>query len=53
LQWGWLFLTGQRGSRLIVDYRASDAAPTTPFRPIASDRASQPQPLSATVISSK
>ncbi len=53
LQWGWLFLTGQRGSRLIVDYRASDAAPTTPVRPIASDRASQPQPLSATVISSK
>jgi NADH:ubiquinone reductase (H+-translocating) len=24
MQWGWLFLTGQRGSRLIVDHRASE-----------------------------
>ena len=30
LQWGWLFLTGQRGSRLIVNYQQSEPAQTTP-----------------------
>jgi NADH dehydrogenase len=28
LQWAWLFLTGQRGSRLIVDYHPSDPIQT-------------------------
>src|SRR5437588_1622796 len=28
LQWGWLFLTGQRGSQLIVNYQASESIPT-------------------------
>src|SRR5881409_2775689 len=30
LQWGWLFLTGQRGSRLIVNYQQSEPAQTMP-----------------------
>src|SRR5439155_14607962 len=30
LQWGWLFLTGQRGSRLIVNYQQSEPAQTRP-----------------------
>jgi NADH dehydrogenase FAD-containing subunit len=30
LQWGWLFLTGRRGSRLIVNYQQSEPAQTTP-----------------------
>jgi NADH dehydrogenase FAD-containing subunit len=46
LQWGWLFLTGHRGSRLIVNYHESEANPATPPAMVASGRA--PQPLSAT-----
>jgi NADH dehydrogenase FAD-containing subunit len=30
LQWGWLFLTGYRGSRLIVNYQQSQPAPAAP-----------------------
>jgi NADH dehydrogenase len=30
LQWAWLFLTGERGSRLIVDYHSSESIQTTP-----------------------
>src|SRR6266576_883994 len=30
LQWGWLFLTGQRGSRLIVNYQQAEPTQTTP-----------------------
>ena len=52
LQWGWLFLTGHRGSRLIVNYQQGELAPTT-VSPIATNRASQPHPLSVTAISSK
>jgi hypothetical protein len=28
VQWVWTYLTGQRGSRLIVDHRASEPSPT-------------------------
>src|SRR5260370_10519004 len=51
LQWGWLFLTGQRGSRLIVNYHESEANPATPPTVAANDRA--PKPLSAASVSSK
>ena len=51
LQWGWLFLTGQRGSRLIVNYHESEANPATPPTVVANDRA--PKPLSAASVSSK
>jgi NADH dehydrogenase FAD-containing subunit len=30
LQWGWLFLTGQRGSRLIVNYQHPEPAQSAP-----------------------
>ena len=33
-QWCWSFLTGQRGSRLIVNYQASELAPITSMLPI-------------------
>src|SRR5436190_2548894 len=49
LQWGWLFLTGQRGSRLIVNYHESEANPATPSTVVANDRA--PKPLSAASVS--
>jgi NADH dehydrogenase len=49
LQWGWLFLTGQRGSRLIVNYHESEANPATPPTVVANDRA--PKPLSAASVS--
>jgi NADH:ubiquinone reductase (H+-translocating) len=49
LQWAWLFLTGQRGSRLIVNYHESEANPATPPTVDAKDRA--PQPLSAASVS--
>jgi NADH dehydrogenase FAD-containing subunit len=43
LQWAWLFFTGQRGSRLIVDHHASDANTRRPaLTPISNDRSSQP-----------
>jgi NADH:ubiquinone reductase (H+-translocating) len=49
LQWGWLFLTGQRGARLIVNYQQSEANPATPPTVVANDRASKP--LSAASVS--
>src|SRR5205085_1514232 len=39
LQWAWLFFTGQRGSRLIVNYHESEATPATPPTVVANDRA--------------
>src|SRR5881409_2387827 len=42
LQWGWLFLTGQRGSRLIVNYHESESIPTaSPAVTADHNRASQ------------
>jgi hypothetical protein len=49
LQWGWLFLTGQRGSRLIVNYQQSEPAQTTPPSPAAKDRGTQPARLETTL----
>jgi NADH:ubiquinone reductase (H+-translocating) len=49
LQWGWTFLTGQRGSRLIVNYHESEGNPATPPTAVANDRA--PKPLSAKTVS--
>ncbi len=52
LQWGWLFLTGQRGSRLIVNYHASESIPTaSPTVTADHNRASQTP--TATAVSSK
>jgi NADH dehydrogenase FAD-containing subunit len=48
LQWGWLFLTGHRGSRLIVNYHESEANPAAPPIVVANDRA--PQPLTSASI---
>jgi hypothetical protein len=48
LQWAWLFLTGQRGSRLIVNYRESEANPATQPTVVAKDR--KPEPLSAASV---
>src|SRR5881398_941101 len=42
LQWAWLFFTGQRGSRLIVNYHASEPAQTTPAPAATSNRGAQP-----------
>jgi NADH:quinone reductase (non-electrogenic) len=44
LQWAWLFLTGERGSRLIVEQTA---------RPITAAAATASQPLTATAVSDK
>lgn len=49
LQWAWLFLTGERGSRLIVDYHPSDSIQTA--RPIIADNRAVSQTPSATVSS--
>ncbi len=49
LQWGWLFLTGQRGSRLIVNYQQSEPAQTKPPSPAAADRGAQPARLETTL----
>jgi NADH dehydrogenase len=49
LQWGWLFLTGQRGSRLIVNYQQGEPAQTTPPRPATADRGTQPARLETTL----
>ncbi len=49
LQWGWLFLTGQRGSRLIVNYQQSEPAQTTPPSPATKDRGAQPARLETTL----
>jgi NADH:ubiquinone reductase (H+-translocating) len=52
LQWAWLFLTGQRGSQLIVNYHASESIPTaSPAVTADHNRASQPR--TATAVSSK
>jgi NADH:ubiquinone reductase (H+-translocating) len=42
LQWAWLFFTGQRGSRLIVDHHASELSETKPSVSVATAAASQP-----------
>jgi len=52
LQWAWLFFTGQRGSRLIVNYQAPEPAQTapsqtTPTRATAEVRGSQPTTTAA------
>jgi NADH dehydrogenase FAD-containing subunit len=49
LQWGWLFLTGQRGSRLIVNYQQSEPAQTTTPSPATKDRGAQPARLETTL----
>jgi NADH:ubiquinone reductase (H+-translocating) len=49
LQWAWLFLTGERGSRLIVDYHPSDSVQTV--RPSTADNKAVSQTPSATVSS--
>ena len=41
LQWAWLFLTGQRGSRLIVNYHPSESTQTAPSIPPESKAPSQ------------
>src|SRR5438445_1729520 len=48
LQWGWLFLTGQRGSRLIVNYQQSEPAQTTPPPAATPNRGAQPARLETT-----
>src|SRR5215468_4635195 len=45
LQWAWLFLTGQRGSRLIVNYQQSALAQTASPPPATTDREVQPARL--------
>src|SRR5213594_2721989 len=49
LQWGWLFLTGQRGSRLIVNYQQSEPAQTTPPPAATPNREAQPARLETTL----
>ncbi|HUE41412.1 MAG TPA: NAD(P)/FAD-dependent oxidoreductase [Chthoniobacterales bacterium] len=49
LQWGWLFLTGQRGSRLIVHYQQSESAQTTPPPAATPSRGAQPAQLETTL----
>src|SRR6266511_4047672 len=50
LQWAWLFLTGQRGSQLIVNYHASESIPTA-SPAVSSDRGSRP--VTVTALSTK
>ena len=52
LQWAWLFLTGQRGSRLIVNYHASESIPTA-SPAVTADHNRASQTLTATAVSSK
>ena len=49
LQWGWLFLTGQRSSRLIVNYQQSEPAQTTPPPAATPNRGAQPARLETTL----
>src|SRR6266566_1934540 len=49
LQWGWLFLTGQRGSRLIVNYQQSEPAQTTPPPAATLNRGARPAGLETTL----
>lgn len=51
LQWAWLFLTGERGSRLIVDSRPSESTQVSSAVTADHNRASQP--LTSTAVSSK
>jgi NADH dehydrogenase FAD-containing subunit len=51
LQWAWLFFTGQRGSRLIVESHPGAPTEAPPPKSIANYRA--PQPVQATAVSSK
>jgi NADH dehydrogenase len=49
LQWAWLFFTGQRGSRLIVEPNPAPPAEAPPSNSVASDRA--PQPVQPATVS--
>jgi NADH dehydrogenase FAD-containing subunit len=49
LQWAWLFLTGQRGSRLIVNYQQSEPAQATPLPASTPNRGAQPARLETTL----
>jgi NADH dehydrogenase FAD-containing subunit len=49
LQWAWLFLTGHRGSRLIVNYQQSEPAQTTPAPAATPNRGTQPARLETTL----
>jgi len=49
LQWAWLFLTGQRGSRLIVNYQQSEPAQTTPPPAATTNLGAQPARLETTL----
>src|SRR5881409_1735576 len=49
LQWGWLFLTGQRGSRLIVNYHESESIPTA-SPAVTADHNRASQTLTATAL---
>jgi NADH:ubiquinone reductase (H+-translocating) len=49
LQWGWLFLTGQRGSRLIVNYQQTEPAETTLLPAPTPNRQAQPARLETTL----
>jgi NADH dehydrogenase FAD-containing subunit len=50
-QWAWLFFTGQRGSRLIVEPYPAPPAEAPPPKSIANHQA--PQPVQAAVVSGK
>jgi NADH:ubiquinone reductase (H+-translocating) len=50
LQWAWLFLTGHRGSRLIVNYQQPEPAKPTPLSSVvAPNRPAQPPQFAAKV----
>jgi NADH dehydrogenase FAD-containing subunit len=49
LQWGWLFLTGHRGSRLIVNYQQTQRAQTTPSPVSTPNRETQSARLETTL----
>ena len=49
LQWGWVFLTGQRGSRLIVNYQQSEPSQTTPSPAATPNRGTHPAQLETTL----
>jgi NADH dehydrogenase len=51
VQWMWTFVTGQRGSRLIVDHTGAGSAMSIPA--IASEAAPASQPPVTAVVSSK
>ena len=51
LQWAWLFLTGERGSRLIVDSHPSES--TQPSPAVTADHNPASQPLTSIAVASK